>query len=107
MVIYKDWSMYLLHPFSSLRIELPHIKTFHNWEALSSLDNAFYFIHKCVLSTSPSLESEDYTLVVIHGGTRKLAYFRPGFKTWITIDSCQLNYSDVTYYQGQFYTIDV
>lgn len=30
MVIYKDWSMYLLHPFSSLRIELPHIKTFHN-----------------------------------------------------------------------------
>ncbi|TXG50249.1 hypothetical protein EZV62_022773 [Acer yangbiense] len=106
MVIYKDWSMYLLHPFSSLRIELPHIKTFHNWEALSTLDNAFYFISKCVLSTSPSLESEDYTLVVIYGCTRKLAYFRTGFKTWITIDSCQRCYLDVIYYQGQFYAID-
>ncbi|KAK4844022.1 hypothetical protein QYF36_015450 [Acer negundo] len=106
MVIYEDLSMYLLHPFSSLRIELPHIKTLHNWEALSTLDNAFQFIKKFVLSTGPSLESEDYTLVVIYGRTAKLAYFRPGFKTWITIDSCQQSYCDVTYYQGQFYFIN-
>ncbi|TXG50392.1 hypothetical protein EZV62_022916 [Acer yangbiense] len=63
------------------------------------------FINKCVLSTSPSLES-DYTLVVIYGNTANLAYFRPGFKTWITIDSCRHHYFDVIYYQEQFYAID-
>ncbi|KAK2663759.1 hypothetical protein Ddye_002333 [Dipteronia dyeriana] len=107
MVIYKDWSMYLLHPFSSLRIELPPIKTFHNWKALSTRYVAVSFIQKFVLSTSPSLESEDYTLVVIYGSTGKLAYFRPGFKTWIAIDSCQHTYSDVIYCRGMFYAIDV
>ncbi|KAK2663761.1 hypothetical protein Ddye_002335 [Dipteronia dyeriana] len=65
------------------------------------------FIQKFVLSTSPSLESEDYTLVVIYGSTGKLAYFRPGFKTWIAIDSCQHTYSDVIYCRGMFYAIDV
>ncbi|TXG50434.1 hypothetical protein EZV62_022958 [Acer yangbiense] len=107
MVINKDWSMFLLHPFSSLRIELPHIKTFRNWEPnceyLESME--ILFISKCVLSTSPSLES-DYTLVVIYGSTAELAYFRPGFKTWITIDSCRHCYQDVIYYQEQFYVID-
>ncbi|KAH7550289.1 hypothetical protein JRO89_XS13G0165700 [Xanthoceras sorbifolium] len=51
-----DWNMSLLNPFSRVQVELPHMKTFENWEDLETRDMQVSFIGKCALSVNPSLE---------------------------------------------------
>ncbi|KAL5814146.1 hypothetical protein ACOSQ4_024787 [Xanthoceras sorbifolium] len=100
-----DWNMSLLNPFSRVQVELPHMKTFENWEDLETRDMQVSFIGKCALSVNPSL-GKDYMLMVIYGGIGKLAYFRQGDKVWRTIERWHSCYADIIYYKGQFYAID-
>ncbi|KAJ4712116.1 F-box protein [Melia azedarach] len=111
LTIDRDWRIFLLHLYSRVRIELPNIKSFEDWDAddcISPNIMRLFFLHKFVLSSSP-LEDEDYIVMVIYGCDGKLAYFKPGCKTWITVHpTCSqfMGFSDVFYYQSKFYAID-
>ncbi|XP_031284794.1 F-box protein SKIP23-like [Pistacia vera] len=114
ITIAPDLSMSLVHPFfhvennslkPHLQIKPPHIKTIKNWVKLKTLKIYVYFIWKFILSSSP-LSTSDYTLMIIYGGTGKLAYFRPGDKAWNILDLEYGYFWDVVYYHGRFYAIN-
>ncbi|KAK2636521.1 hypothetical protein Ddye_031313 [Dipteronia dyeriana] len=104
IIIGHDLNVNLMHPFSNLQHKFLNIKTIDNWD--ESFDSSCYerFIEKCVLSSNPLLES-DYILMVIFGGFIELVYARPRDETW-TFVSKRFDYFDVTYYRGQFYTVN-
>jgi hypothetical protein len=104
MIVSEDWSINLVHPLSHYRIQLPGIKAFENWKNLRVLIMFVMFLQKFVLPSSPL--TSNYTLMVIHGGTRKLAYFRPGFTTWKTLHHSRAAHFDVIYYEGKFYAVN-
>ncbi|XP_044486928.1 putative F-box protein At5g55150 [Mangifera indica] len=103
-----DLSMALLHPFSRFEIALPHPKTIKDWEDFSqgcdpTLQHVVY-ISKFVLSTNPRRTS-DYLVMVLHEYGGKVAYCKPGDKSWTTMESSWLNH-DITCYKGQYYVIN-
>ncbi|KAJ4700885.1 F-box protein [Melia azedarach] len=113
LTVDRDWGVSLLHPYSRVQIELPNLKSFEDWDdgIADELKHAF-FIRKFVLSSSP-IEDEDYIVMVIHGGFRKLAYIKPSSKAaaWIILDtSCSgssvSGFFDVVYYKSKFYAVD-
>ncbi|KAK4844307.1 hypothetical protein QYF36_018681 [Acer negundo] len=82
------------------------MNTFSDWEDDNEpLHACVMFINKCFLHGIPS--KSDYTLMVIHGEFGKLAFFRPGLKSWITVTLWNSHCSDIIYYNEQFYAIDV
>ncbi|KAL5788411.1 hypothetical protein ACOSP7_005360 [Xanthoceras sorbifolium] len=86
MTISQHLSMHLLHPFSLRRIDLPHLKTFKDWEKTSfSIGQSFVNIRSC---------------------KGMLAYYRRGDKVWTTIDTYYGRYFDITHYKGLFYALD-
>ncbi|KAJ4713311.1 F-box protein [Melia azedarach] len=110
LTIDRNWDISLLHPYKSVQIELPNIRSFEDWNnGISHNIMRAFFIEKFVLSTSP-LEEEDYTVMVIYGRTRKLAYFKPRYKAWITLrPTCSkvTMFSDIFYYNKKFYVVDL
>lgn len=50
--------------------------------------------------------TSDYTLIIQFTHQGKLAYFRPGFQSWVVIDCFEGFCFDVTPYQGLYYVID-
>ncbi|KAL5855561.1 hypothetical protein ACOSQ4_005363 [Xanthoceras sorbifolium] len=105
MTISQHLSMHLLHPFSLRGIDLPHLKTFKDWEKSTTCKPCIFFISKFFLSANPSLTS-DYTVMVIQSCRGMLAYYRPGDKVWTTIDTYYGRYFDITHYKGLFYALD-
>ncbi|KAF7151701.1 hypothetical protein RHSIM_Rhsim02G0222900 [Rhododendron simsii] len=106
VTVSKDGEMSLLHPFSRVEIPLPHINTFKNYVKDGMINN-FIFIRKAALSSSPdSLGKSDYVLMVSYGGCGWLGFWRPGDKTWTTIESRRGAFCDISYYNGKFYGVD-
>ncbi|ESR53395.1 F-box domain containing protein expressed [Citrus sinensis] len=101
ITIAQDLSMSLLHPFSRRQIKLPHIKTIKNWRDLKTTKMYANFIFKCALSSSPDYSS-NYTIVISYVG--KLAYARPGDRSWIPID-LNAYYHDIIFYNGLLYAV--
>ncbi|KAK9221018.1 hypothetical protein WN944_009442 [Citrus x changshan-huyou] len=94
----------LLNPFSRVQLELPNIRTFMPWEYC--VDHPFFF-KKFVVSASNLERHSDYTVMVICGSERTLAYFKPGQETWITVDTGNwYRFHDVIYHKGRFYAIN-
>ncbi|KAL5732964.1 hypothetical protein ACOSQ2_032656 [Xanthoceras sorbifolium] len=105
IAIWQALSMKLVHPFSGAEIKLSHIKSFSHWQNLQTRKIYTSFIRKYALSSNP-LSSSDFTLMVIHGSIGLLAYSRRGDKVWTTIETWYSRYSDIIYYEGQFYALD-
>ncbi|TXG50456.1 hypothetical protein EZV62_022980 [Acer yangbiense] len=105
ITIAKDLSMTLLHPFTRLQIKLPHIKSLRNWKESAVSIMYTMFIHKCLLSSNPSL-TPDYITMIIYGGCGDIAYCRPGHEKWTTIETGGLTFFDMTYFKGTVYAID-
>ncbi|KAK2636401.1 hypothetical protein Ddye_031193 [Dipteronia dyeriana] len=105
ITIGHDLNVNLMHPFSNLQHKFPNIKTIDNWDENYGSSCYDRFINKCFLSVNPLLES-DYILMVIFGGFKRLVYARPGDETW-TVKGEQINYSDITYYRGQCYVVNL
>lgn len=86
--------------FSRVQLELPNIRTFMPWEYC--VDHPFFF-KKFVVSASNLERHSDYTVMVICGSERRLAYFKPGQETWITVDTGNwYRFHDVIYHKGRF-----
>ncbi|GAB2230295.1 hypothetical protein Drorol1_Dr00014556 [Drosera rotundifolia] len=88
-----------LIPFSQQVIDLPDLPP----DAIEGAKWRFY-IDKFALSSSPSKDPEDYTVVVIYGGYRRLAVRRPGDHSWTKLPATK-KFSDVIYLTGKFYGI--
>ena len=44
--------------------------------------------------------------MILHGGLSKLGYYKPGDKSWTTIEEWICAYEDVVYCKGLFYALD-
>ncbi|KAF7151610.1 hypothetical protein RHSIM_Rhsim02G0223700 [Rhododendron simsii] len=101
VTISQDGDMNLLHPFTRVQINLPQItKNYH----LDSMKNHLSFVHKAVLSSRPE-ESNDYALVVIYGCSRRLAFWRPGDKSWTGVHVGLISFCDINFYKGLCYGV--
>ncbi|KAL3499364.1 hypothetical protein ACH5RR_038457 [Cinchona calisaya] len=96
LTIPSSGDMKLLHPFSRVQIELPHVP-FPFYDGYS-------FIRRAVLSANPS-ETSNFVLMVVHSRGKNLGFWRPGDKSWTGIVSRQGAFSDVNYHNGKFYAI--
>lgn len=83
----RDLNMCLFEPVSHTRIQLPHMNTFEDYDYLvdEGFDMYRICLGKAVLCGNPS--TSDYILMIIYGNIRRLAFFRPGFKSWILVSS--------------------
>lgn len=108
LVIGKTLNCFLLHPFSNTRIDLPHINTFHpnRWHEDELHYAKYVCVEKFALSASPLVTSDYTILLLIAGDLTDLAYFIPGFKSWVKIDTFKGCCYDAIYSQGKFYAIN-
>nr|XP_016441776.1 PREDICTED: F-box protein At2g26160-like [Nicotiana tabacum] len=106
-----DGEISLLHPFSGVQIELPHQNTTEDYTR-NKTQYIWNFIHKAVLSTSPS-KTSDYLLMVIEGENKYLSFWRPGDLKWTRIrrenyePHSRDQHCDVVYFDGKFYAVDM
>ncbi|KAL3374583.1 hypothetical protein AABB24_006188 [Solanum stoloniferum] len=99
----------LLHPFSGVRIELPHQNTTEDYRRRQT-GNLCTFFNRAVLSASPS-HTSDYILMVIDGGKGYISFWKPGDLRWNRIILDQSIHPaasglDVVYFNGYFYGVD-
>lgn len=106
VTISEQGEMNLIHPFSHVQINLPHLDTYRYLEGDYPMESNYFFLQKAVLSSSPSTDDNDYVLMVICGEKSRLAFWRPGDKLWTTIVTRDGSFCDVTYYKGQFYGVN-
>ncbi|KAH7841665.1 hypothetical protein Vadar_032841 [Vaccinium darrowii] len=107
VTVSEDGEMNLLHPFSQVQIPLPHINTF-KYYVKDEMEDNFIYIQKAVLSCSPdkAIGNSDYVVMVIYGGLSRLGFWRPGDKSWTTIETRVGAFYDIIYYNGKFYGAD-
>lgn len=95
----------LLHPFSGVKIELPHQNTTELYE-FNQTPVPWTFVEKAVLSVNPS-HTSDYVLMVIEGSYHFVSFWRPGDLLWTRITKPYFGRnSDVVYFNGNFYAVD-
>lgn len=105
ITIAQDTTMRLFHPFACAEIKLPHVKTIKNWKNYEIDTMYAHFVKRCVLSSCP-LSASDYTLMIIYGERRQLAYTKGGEKSWNTVRTLYDGFFDVIYYKHNFYAIN-
>ncbi|XP_058203098.1 F-box protein SKIP23-like [Rhododendron vialii] len=103
VTIAEDGEINLLHPFTRVQINLPHVTTFKNYHMRTS-DKNMSFIRKAVLSTRPE-ESKDYALVVAYGDSGFVGFWRPGDKSWTDVRISLLYFHDIIFHEGLFYGV--
>ncbi|KAF5199825.1 hypothetical protein FRX31_010586, partial [Thalictrum thalictroides] len=104
----NHYSVQLQNPFLSNNhtIDLPPLD---NFEVINEqLAKQPLCLKKAVLSANPTL-ADDYVVMAIMGDFGRLAFFKPGNKDWIPIDSNQLvHITDILYFSKtqKFYAVD-
>lgn len=67
----------------------------------------FNFIHKAVLSANPVSDPYGFTIMVIYGENRQLAYYKSRKSSWKMLDEVGgMYYEDVIWHNGKFYAVD-
>ncbi|KAF7151204.1 hypothetical protein RHSIM_Rhsim02G0225500 [Rhododendron simsii] len=103
VTISKDGHINLLHSFTRVQINLPHVTTlkdYHNYK----MRNHMSIIRKAVLSSRPE-EGKDYVLVVLNGCSRCLAFWRPEDKYWSAIHPSSCSFVDINFYEEPCYGV--
>ncbi|KAI8569431.1 hypothetical protein RHMOL_Rhmol02G0278500 [Rhododendron molle] len=103
VTIAEDGEMNLLHPFTRVQINLPHVTTFKNYHMRTG-DQNMSFIRKAVLSTRPE-EGRDYALVVAYGDSGYVGFWRPGDESWTDVRISLLYFHDIIFHEGLFYGV--
>ncbi|KAI8569477.1 hypothetical protein RHMOL_Rhmol02G0282100 [Rhododendron molle] len=106
VTISEDGEMNLLHPFSRVQIGLPHVTNFKDYED-GRMESNIIFMQKAVLSSRPE-DNADFVLMTIYAGRGWLGFWRPGDKTWTTIESYSTHpgaFCDIIFHKGLFYGI--
>ncbi|KAK3231729.1 hypothetical protein Dsin_003610 [Dipteronia sinensis] len=96
----KGWLITINH--EGIRLFNPFTRSEITFTSFRNFDLSDYF-YKCFLSSNPMMTSY-YTIMIIYDSFGKLAYAKPGDKTWTRIVG--ISYADVTYYKGKYYAID-
>ncbi|RWW22960.1 hypothetical protein GW17_00012813 [Ensete ventricosum] len=116
-------NMYLLNPLTGAQILLPSVTTLPFVESVHDSQGqivqfivgqerrrlCFFSMHilffgKVVLSATPDADN-DFTIMMIYGLWKSLAFARAGDKAWTSIRSPYC-YSDIIYHKAKFYTIN-
>ncbi|KAG5593419.1 hypothetical protein H5410_043933 [Solanum commersonii] len=99
--------MNLLHPFSRTQIQLPSEKDLCALQGYGPVEarGLYHRVDKAILSASPSITSDYVLLVSYYAGVNNLAFWRPGDLNWNVIDEEWGAFSDINYYDGQFYGV--
>ncbi|XP_055835292.1 F-box/kelch-repeat protein At3g18720-like [Solanum dulcamara] len=105
MVGKDEGEISLLHPFSSVQIQLPHQITTDRYE-FNQTPVPWTFVQKAILSANPS-HTSDYILMIIEGHYQFLSFWRPGDLLWTRIRKPVYfpHTSDVVYFNGLFYAV--
>ncbi|XP_058203102.1 uncharacterized protein LOC131317581 [Rhododendron vialii] len=100
----EDGDINLLHPFTRVQINLPHISTSEYYHPRRN--KHLRFINKAVLSSRPE-EGKDYVLMAIYAGGDTgrgfLAFWRSRDKSWITVNI--IWFCDINFYNGLCYGV--
>ncbi|PHT97050.1 hypothetical protein BC332_34024 [Capsicum chinense] len=99
-------NMNLFHLNSRSIIELPHMDTLKGFDLDKHRGYLECYVDKAVLSSDPHT-TDGYILMINQGGPRTLAYWKPGKKGFISVETRKAAYADVTWHDGQFYGVDV
>ncbi|CAL9211236.1 unnamed protein product [Musa hybrid cultivar] len=116
-------NMYLLNPLTGAQIPLPcvttlpFVKTVHDSQGqivrfivgqernkLSLWSMHALFFGKAVLPSAPDADN-DFTIMMIYGLWKNLAFARAGNKAWTSISSPYC-YTDIIHHSARFYTIN-
>lgn len=98
--ITADYRMILFHPFTGAQLQLPNLDT----AVRNSIANTFVSnLKKCVLSDN----SNSPQVMIIFGGTQRLACARPGDLDWNPINTWNSPFVDLIYCKDQFYAINL
>ncbi|KAF7150964.1 hypothetical protein RHSIM_Rhsim02G0225200 [Rhododendron simsii] len=103
VTVAEDGEINLLHPFTRVQINLPHVTTFKHYQ-MRTFDKNTSFISKAVLSSRPE-ESEDYALVVAYGDSGYVCFWRPGDMSWTDVRISLLYFRDIIFHGGLFYGV--
>ncbi|KAF5175106.1 F-box protein [Thalictrum thalictroides] len=104
-----DLQIHLLNPFSHDQIPLPSQPTFpHQSRFIKEPEELRrMFVHKFVLSSSPSDESASFVVIAIYSQDLRLAYAKLGDEAWTFIEGPQEGgFEDAIFFNGQIYAID-
>ncbi|KAF5204054.1 F-box protein skip23 [Thalictrum thalictroides] len=107
-----DLQIHLLNPFSRDQIPLPSQPTFpHQCRFIKEPEDIRQmFVHKFVLSSTPSDESgqsASFVVIAIYLHDLRLAFAKLGDEAWTSIESPQGGgYEDAIFFNGQIYAID-
>ncbi|KAI8569441.1 hypothetical protein RHMOL_Rhmol02G0279400 [Rhododendron molle] len=100
----EDGDINLLHPFTRVQINLPHISTSEYYHPRRN--KHLRFINKAVLSSCPE-EGKDYVLMAIYSGGDssggRLAFWRSRDVSWIRVNI--IWFSDINFYNGLCYGV--
>ncbi|KAL5702027.1 hypothetical protein ACHQM5_027296 [Ranunculus cassubicifolius] len=96
--------VHLFNPFlgGNCVIRVPSVTEFKGFPA-HAISNEYCLVN-AVLSANPLLDG-DYVVMAIYGGFNRLAYYKPGDKSWTCLDDDHVFYS-VVYFHDQFYGVD-
>lgn len=98
----------LFHLFSRTLIKLPSVVMLEDFNFQEELGcDRIDYVDRALVSSDPLSSSTDYVLALIQGYPRTLAFWRPGSKSFTSLDSSLTDcaFSDVTWHDGQFYAV--
>ncbi|KAF6165519.1 hypothetical protein GIB67_015842 [Kingdonia uniflora] len=102
-------SIRLVNPFLSVNntIDLPPLTSTIQLHCRRAWYGHCLSPHKVVMSADPfsSSNTESYSVMLIYGNDRKMAYFRAGDAKWTEVKGA-FYIHDVLYYKNKFYSID-
>ncbi|CAK9176884.1 unnamed protein product [Ilex paraguariensis] len=106
--IEKSMIVTLLNPFNGRSIHLPEFKDpLNDYQDWVKAGNHEYFLHKGILTSDPSQDANNYEVVVIYGGMRRLASFKSSDEAWTFVElKKDYVFSDLIYYTGQRYAVN-
>lgn len=103
----SDLEVHLLNAFTRVRVRLPAASTF---KFLFNVAVDWYqFIEKAIVIKKPSQSTaakEEFLILAIYGPLRQLAFTRPGYASWITVEeSFQYRIMDVAFFNDQIFAL--
>ncbi|TXG60410.1 hypothetical protein EZV62_014983 [Acer yangbiense] len=68
--------------------------------------NEPFHVHKAILSSDPELDPFNFSVRVISGEKRQLAYYNARSQTWTLLHAAGSCYDDLISHEGKFYAVD-
>ncbi|KAL6997663.1 hypothetical protein U1Q18_007789 [Sarracenia purpurea var. burkii] len=102
-----DLQIHLLNPITRNRIDLPPQSTFSRQPIIGN-PHWFrtHFIHKAFVFNRQFRTEDDLLVMAIHGQNNHLAFSRPGYNSWVTVEtSFPCLFKDVTVFDGKIFAV--